>query len=67
MTAAGFAAAGLGITILPQVMLEGLSWIPLEDESCICRIGMMTGKEGYPPPAAQRFVEFAAEAFGKFR
>ncbi|QID16044.1 MULTISPECIES: hypothetical protein [unclassified Paenibacillus] len=38
---------------------------PLEDEGCVCRIGMMTRKAGYLPPAAQRFVEFAAEAFGK--
>ncbi|MGK9251264.1 hypothetical protein KXR95_06910 [Paenibacillus humicus] len=64
MTAAASAAAGLGVSILPESMLEGLTLIPLEDEGSICRIGMMTRKEGCLPPAALRFVECAAEVFG---
>ncbi|PYI51068.1 LysR family transcriptional regulator [Paenibacillus flagellatus] len=66
MTVAGFVAAGLGLSILPKtngLLLDGLVWLPIEDEGCICEIGLVKKRDKFVTPAAQRFSEYVTAAF----
>jgi len=62
-TVAGFIAAGLGVSVLPRtagLALEGLAWLPIEEEGWVWEIGAMWKKDRFFPPAAQQFLRFAA-------
>ncbi|MGF9911861.1 LysR family transcriptional regulator [Paenibacillus ehimensis] len=66
MTVAGFVAAGLGLSILPKtngLMLDGLVWLPIKDEGCICEIGLVKKRDKFLAPAAKRFSEYVTAAF----
>lgn len=66
MTVAGFAAAGLGVSILPKsngLMLDGLTWLPFIDEGCNCEIGLIKKKGKFLAPAVHRFSEYVRESF----
>jgi DNA-binding transcriptional LysR family regulator len=66
MTVAGFVAAGLGISILPRtngLMLDGLVWLPIQDEGCVCEIGLVKRRDKYMAQAVQRFAEYVTAAF----
>lgn len=60
-TVAGFVAAGLGISVLPRTAglnLEGLKWIPIQEEGWLWEIGLHLKKERFLSPATQKFVRF---------
>ncbi|SET27549.1 LysR family transcriptional regulator [Paenibacillus sp. NFR01] len=64
ITVAGFIKAGLGVSILPQtfgLMLEGLAWIPLEEQGWDWEIGLKWRKDRYLSPAAKRFIEYVQD------
>jgi len=63
-TVAGFVAAGLGVSILPRTAglnLEGLRWIPLQEQGWEWEVGLHVKKERFLSPATQRFVHFLQE------
>lgn len=64
ITVAGFIKAGLGVSILPQtfgLMLEGLAWIPMEEQGWDWEIGLKWRKDRYLSPAAKRFIEYVQD------
>jgi DNA-binding transcriptional LysR family regulator len=66
ITVAGFIKAGLGVSVLPKtlgLMLEGLVWIPIEDEGWFWEIGLKWRKDRYISPAAKRFIEYVKAVF----
>lgn len=61
ITVAGFVKANLGVSVLPQTLglkLEGLVWIPIEEEGWHWELGLKWRKDRYVSPAAQRFIEY---------
>ncbi|QAY67540.1 LysR family transcriptional regulator [Paenibacillus protaetiae] len=65
-TVAGFVAAGLGISVLPKTAglnIDGLKWIPIEDEGWCWEVGLHLKKERYLSPATELFVKFIKEGF----
>ncbi|MUT68507.1 LysR family transcriptional regulator [Paenibacillus sp. NEAU-GSW1] len=66
MTVAGFVAAGLGISVLPQtngLILDGLAWLPIADEGAICEVGLQTRRDRFLSPAAKRFIDDVHASF----
>ena len=60
-TAAGFVAAGLGITLLPSaagLRMDGLHWLSVEDPDCSCTISLAWKEQRYLSPAARLFQQF---------
>ncbi|WP_139990891.1 LysR family transcriptional regulator [Paenibacillus paridis] len=63
-TVAGFVAAGLGISVLPKTAglnIEGLRWIPIEEEGWCWEVGLQLKKARYLSPATNLFVKFIKE------
>ncbi|MFF2480427.1 LysR family transcriptional regulator [Paenibacillus sp. NPDC058071] len=63
-TVAGFVAAGLGISVLPKTAglnIDGLRWIPIEEEEWRWEVGLHLKKERYLSPATDLFVKFIKE------
>lgn len=63
-TVAGFVAAGLGISVLPKTAglnIDGLRWIPIEEEGWRWEVGLHLKKERYLSPATDLFVRFIKE------
>ena len=63
-TVAGFVAAGLGISVLPKTAglnIDGLSWIPIEEEGWRWEVGLQLKKERYLSPVTDLFVRFIKE------
>ncbi|WP_219836841.1 LysR family transcriptional regulator [Paenibacillus sp. R14(2021)] len=63
-TVAGFVAAGLGVSVLPKsagLNLEGLRWIPIQEEEWVWEIGLHLKKDRFLSPATDRFVHFMKE------
>ncbi|GGD84923.1 LysR family transcriptional regulator [Paenibacillus nasutitermitis] len=63
-TVAGFVAAGLGVSVLPKtngLMLDGLAWLPIDDEGVLCEIGLVRKRERYLSPATKRFLDYARD------
>ncbi|WP_433620336.1 LysR family transcriptional regulator [Paenibacillus cellulositrophicus] len=61
ITVAGFIKAGLGVSVLPQtlgLMLDGLVWIPIQEEGWDWEVGLKWRKDRYLSPAAKRFIEY---------
>jgi DNA-binding transcriptional LysR family regulator len=61
LTVAGFIKAGLGVSVLPQtlgLMLEGLVWIPIEEEGWEWEVGLKWRRDHYLSPASKRFLEY---------
>ncbi|MGG6311665.1 LysR family transcriptional regulator [Paenibacillus macerans] len=61
ITVAGFIKAGLGVSVLPKTMgltLDGLVWIPIEEEGWQWELGLKWRKDRYVSPAARRFIEY---------
>ncbi|NIK69932.1 MULTISPECIES: LysR family transcriptional regulator [unclassified Paenibacillus] len=66
-TVAGFVAAGLGISVLPQTAglnLNGIKWIPIAEEGWRWEVGLHLKKERFLSPATARFVGFIKEKAG---
>ncbi|WP_068785466.1 LysR family transcriptional regulator [Paenibacillus phocaensis] len=64
ITVAGFIKAGLGVSVLPRTMgleLEGLVWIPIQEEGWHWELGLKWRKDRYVSPAARRFIDYVAE------
>lgn len=63
-TVAGFVAAGLGISVLPKTAglnIDGLRWIPIEEEGWCWEVGLHLKKARYLSPATNLFVKFIKE------
>ncbi|MWC30952.1 LysR family transcriptional regulator [Paenibacillus sp. MMS18-CY102] len=63
-TVAGFVAAGLGVSLLPQsrgLRLEGTHWIKVNDPGCTCEVGIEWKEKHYLTPSARLFRAFAQE------
>ncbi|MBA2941115.1 LysR family transcriptional regulator [Paenibacillus sp. CGMCC 1.16610] len=63
-TVAGFVAAGLGVSVLPKTSglhLEGLEWIPIQEEGWLWEVGLHIKKDRFLSPATQKFVSFLKE------
>ncbi|MCK8486935.1 LysR family transcriptional regulator [Paenibacillus sp. MBLB2552] len=61
ITVAGFINAGLGVSVLPRTMgleLDGLVWIPIQEEGWQWELGLKWRKDRYVSPAAKRFIEY---------
>lgn len=61
ITVAGFIKAGLGVSVLPRTMgleLDGLVWIPIQEEGWQWELGLKWRKDRYVSPAAKRFIEY---------
>ncbi|CAM4510465.1 DNA-binding transcriptional LysR family regulator [Paenibacillus endophyticus] len=68
-TVAGFVAAGLGLSVLPKTAglnLEGLRWIPIEDEGWHWEVGLHIKNERFLSPATAKFVTFIKEKTSAF-
>ncbi|WP_336775455.1 LysR family transcriptional regulator [Paenibacillus sp. MMO-58] len=67
-TVAGFVAAGLGVSVLPQTAglnIAGLCWLPIDEEGWRWEVGLHLKKERFLSPATDMFVRFIKErAFG---
>lgn len=62
ITVAGFIKAGLGVSVLPRTLgleLDGLAWIPIQEEGWGWELGLKWKKDRYLSPAAKRFIEYA--------
>ncbi|MFF2015616.1 LysR family transcriptional regulator [Paenibacillus sp. NPDC058177] len=63
-TVAGFIKAGLGVSVLPQtlgLMLDGLAWIPIQEEGWYWEIGLKWRKDRYLSPATKRFIAYVEQ------
>ncbi|WP_178025237.1 LysR family transcriptional regulator [uncultured Paenibacillus sp.] len=61
ITVAGFIKAGLGVSVLPKTMgleLDGLVWIPIQEEGWQWELGLKWRKDRYVSPAAKRFIDY---------
>ncbi|MDK8192219.1 LysR family transcriptional regulator [Paenibacillus sp. UMB7766-LJ446] len=61
ITVAGFIKAGLGVSVLPQtlgLMLDGLVWIPIEENGWEWEVVLKWRKDRYLSPAAKRLIDF---------
>ncbi|MEK3685243.1 LysR family transcriptional regulator [Paenibacillus sp. FSL R10-2736] len=61
ITVAGFIKAGLGVSVLPQtlgLMLDGLVWIPIEEEGWEWEVGLKWRHDRYLSPASRRFLDY---------
>ncbi|NBD27277.1 LysR family transcriptional regulator [Paenibacillus glycinis] len=66
-TVAGFVAAGLGVSVLPQTAglnLDGLRWIPIQEEGWVWEVGLHLRKDRFLSPASRRFVGYIEELAG---
>ncbi|NHN34182.1 LysR family transcriptional regulator [Paenibacillus agricola] len=62
ITVAGFISAGLGVSVLPHtagLALDGLVWLPIEEEGWVWEIGAMWKKYRFLSPATRQFLQFA--------
>ncbi|MDQ0493215.1 MULTISPECIES: LysR family transcriptional regulator [Paenibacillus] len=60
-TVAGFIKAGLGVSVLPKtfgLMLDGLVWVPIQEEGWEWEVGLKWRKDRYVSPAAKRFIDY---------
>ncbi|MEC0236055.1 LysR family transcriptional regulator [Paenibacillus kribbensis] len=60
-TVAGFIKAGLGVSVLPKtfgLMLDGLVWVPIQEEGWEWEVGLKWRKDRYISPAAKRFIDY---------
>ncbi|TRY24893.1 hypothetical protein FOI68_15320 [Brevibacillus sp. LEMMJ03] len=66
-TAAGLVAAGLGVSLLPDVGLDKskIVYIPIRQPACKRVIGIAFSKERYLSPAASQFKQFVIDHFGR--
>ncbi|HJV46661.1 MAG TPA: LysR family transcriptional regulator [Bacillota bacterium] len=66
-TAAGLVAAGLGVSLLPDVGLDKskIAYIHVRHPKCQRVIGMALVKERFLSPAAMRFKQFVMSHFGR--
>jgi DNA-binding transcriptional LysR family regulator len=64
-TAAGLVAAGLGVSLLPDVGLDKskIVYIPIRQPECKRVIGIAFIKERYLSPAASQFKQFVIDHF----
>lgn len=65
-TVAGFIAAGLGVSVLPKTLgliLDGLVWLPIEEEGWQWELGLKWRKDRYLSPASERFIDFVDKTF----
>jgi DNA-binding transcriptional LysR family regulator len=61
ITVAGFIKAGLGVSVLPKTMgleLDGLVWIPIQEEGWQWELGLKWRKDRYVSPVAKRFIDY---------
>lgn len=61
ITVAGFIKAGLGVSVLPKTMgleLDGLVWIPIQEDGWQWELGLKWRKDRYVSPAAKRFIDY---------
>lgn len=64
ITVAGFIKAGLGVSVLPQTLglaLDGLVWIPIEEQGWEWEVGLQWHTNRYLSPASRRFLEYIRE------
>ncbi|WP_342600977.1 LysR family transcriptional regulator [Psychrobacillus sp. FSL H8-0483] len=67
-TVAGFVAAGLGFSILPdggEINSNKIAKLRIEDVTCERVIGMAVVKDRYLSPAAKRFQQFVLDYFSQ--
>ncbi|EFM08786.1 transcriptional regulator, LysR family [Paenibacillus curdlanolyticus YK9] len=65
-TVAGFVAAGLGVSLLPQsrgLRLEGTHWLKVNNPGCVCEVGIEWKEKRYLSPSARLFRAFAQEHY----
>ncbi|WP_078381894.1 LysR family transcriptional regulator [Sutcliffiella halmapala] len=65
-TVAGFVAAGLGVSMLPKtpgLTLDGLVWLPIQEEGWNWEVGLQWRKDQYLSPAVKKFVDFVENFF----
>jgi DNA-binding transcriptional LysR family regulator len=63
-TVAGFVAAGLGVSLLPQsrgLKLDGTRWIKVATPGCVCEVGIEWKEKRYLSPSARLFRDFTLE------
>lgn len=61
ITVAGFISAGLGLSVLPRMtglLLEGISWLPIEEKGWMWEIVLKWRRDRYLPLAARGFLDF---------
>jgi len=64
ISVAGFIAAGLGMSVLPKTFgltLEGLVWLPIQEEGWQWEIGLKWKKGHYLSPATKKFVDYIGQ------
>jgi DNA-binding transcriptional LysR family regulator len=67
MTALGLVAAGLGVSLLPDIRNPYGDQVvkrPIAGTGCVRQIGMAWRRDGWLPPAATRFRAFVMERYG---
>lgn len=64
MTVAGFISAGLGVSVLPRtagLAIEGLVWLPIEEDGWVLEIGVMWKKDRFLSLATKQFLHYGMD------
>ncbi|OBZ16144.1 LysR family transcriptional regulator [Bacillus sp. FJAT-27264] len=65
-TVTGFVAAGLGVSLVPRtagMRLEGLSWIPIQENHWNWEVGLQWRTSQHLSPAVKKFIDYVKQSY----